>query len=84
MKTKTIASLADYMYPRLRKQWKKKRPQEPKELLDSAIAHDDPEQIPDMYDEDADGSDELRDAKYDWDMMNADMERKEMAERWDR
>lgn len=81
-KTKTIANLADYMYPKLRRQQKKKRPQNPKELIEQAIAKDDPELIPEMYD-DNDGSDELRDAKYDWDMM-ADRERKYNAERWDR
>ena len=59
------------------------RIKEPKEMIERAIAEDDPENIPDMYD-DIDGSDELRDAQYDWDMMCADMERKEQAERWDR
>lgn len=51
--------------------------------LDKEILKDNPETIPDLYDEDGDGSDELRDAQYDWDMM-ADRERKYNAERWDR
>ena len=80
---KTKKTIADYMYPKLRKNWK--RPKDPKELIDQAIAEDDPELIPDMYD-DNDGSDELRDAQYDWDMMadRFDMDRKYQAERTDR
>ena len=46
-----------------------KRIKDPKELLDKALAHDDPEKIHDMYDEDA---------------FRFDMDRKENAERWDR
>ena len=60
-----------------------KRIKDTEELLDKELAQDNPENIPDMYD-DNDGSDEIRDARYDWDMMCADMERKEQAERWDR
>ena len=68
MKTRQKSiTLADYMYPILRR--KKKRIKDPKELLDRALAHDDPEQVHDMYDEDA---------------YRFDMARKEYAERWDR
>ena len=45
------------------------RIKEPKELIERAIAEDDPELIPDMYDDN------------DW---RADMQIKEMCERWDR
>lgn len=65
---KSMKTFADYIYPIQRKQWKK-RIGNPKELIDQAIQKDNPELIPDMYNEDA---------------YRADMEIKEMAERWDR
>ena len=57
---------------------------EPKELLDGALGNNaEPiKEYPD-WDEASDGSDEIRDARYDWDMM-ADRDRKHHAERWDR
>ena len=69
-KTRQLSE-ADYWYGTLRKNWKAKRPQNPKEMLDRAIAQDNPENIPDMYNEDA------------W-QNDPDMDRKYQAERWDR
>ena len=68
-KTRQLSE-ADYWYGTLRKNWKtKSRIKEPKELIEGAIAKDNPENIPDMYDEDA---------------YRFDMDRKYQAERSDR
>jgi hypothetical protein len=64
---KTQKTIADYMYPIHRKNWK--RPKDPKELIEGALGNN---------------AEPQKDYP-DWDeSFLADMQIKEMAERWDR